>query len=185
MKIDISLAREISFGDPLIRCTLDENVPFFDGASQDHISVNINVCPGFHELIITHYNKKDSDQILDSMGTICKDKHVEIKSISIDNIEFTLDELREGHFYPVYNKNYYKQCLEQGNELPLSLSPNLYLGHNGTWKLNFNYPFTEYIINKRKKLQLDLKDSIYQSDIEHLKKAKKWFMQIPDIIWKD
>ena len=62
---------------------------------------------------------------------------------------------------------------------------NLYLGHNGTWKLNFSYPFTEYIISKRKNLQLNLKDSIYQSDIEHLKKIKSWFTQAPDIIWKD
>ena len=185
MKINISLARETHFGDPLVRCTLDENVPFFDGISQDHILVDINVSPGFHELIITHYNKKDNDQLLDSNGKICLDKHVEIKNISIDNIDFTLDELREGHFYPVYNKNYYKQCLEQGNKLPLSISPNLYLGHNGTWKLNFSYPFTEYIISKRKNLQLNLKDSIYQSDIEHLKKIKSWFTQAPDIIWKD
>ena len=185
MKIEILLNRVTYFGDPFIRCTLDENAPSFDGPSQDTISVDLRLSPGYHELVITHFHKKDSDHVLDNNGNILIDKHVEIKGISIDDIAFTVDELREGQFYPVYNRKYYDQCISRGVILPLSISPNLYLGHNGTWKISFNYPFVEYIINKRKGSGVNLQNSIYQSDVELLQRAKEWFTNAPDIIWKD
>lgn len=184
MNIKIFLKRETHFGDPLVRCGIDENAPFFDGVSQDVIAASVGVVPGFHELVITHYNKKDSDHLLDSQGHIVKDKHIEIVGIEIDEIAFHIDELREGNFYPVYNPYYYQECLDRGQPLPPSISPNLYLGHNGTWKLSFHTPFVEYIIAKRKKLNIDLDNTIFQSDAETLKKIKQWFETAPEMIWK-
>lgn len=184
MNIKIFLKRETHFGDPLIRCGIDENAPFFEGASQDMIEATIGVVPGFHELVITHYNKKDSDHLLDSQGHIVKDKYIEITGITIDEIPFYIDELREGSFYPVYNPVYYQERLDQGQPLPPSISPNLYLGHNGTWKLSFHTPFVEYIISKRKNLSIDLNNTIFQSDAETLKNIKQWFETVPEMIWK-
>jgi hypothetical protein len=185
MNIKIFLKREAYFGDPMIRCVIDETAPFFEGASQDVISAKIGLVPGYHELIITHYNKQDSDHLLDEQGNIVKDKYVEIVGIEIDDIAFSIDELREGHFYPVYNPYYYQECLDRGQKLPPSISPNLYLGHNGTWKLNFHTPFVEYIIAKRKKLNINLDNTIFQTDAETLKKIKTWFENIPDMTWKN
>lgn len=184
MKIEIKLSHEVEFGYPQIRCTIDENAPFFNGNSQEFITANIGVTPGFHELVITHYNKQVGDQCIGASGQIIKDKHVEIKEISIDDIPFYIDELREAHFYPVYNPHYYQDCINQGIALPYSISPNLYLGHNGTWKLSFHTPFIEYIIKKRQKLALNLDNSIFQSDIELLRQAKEWFNSAPEILWK-
>jgi hypothetical protein len=183
MNIKIFLKRETYFGDPLVRCSIDENTPFFEGASQDIISASIGVVPGYHELVITHYNKKDSDHVLDNQCKIVKDKYVEIIGIEIDDIAFLIDELREGHFYPVYNPCYYQEFLDRGQKLPPSISPNLYLGHNGTWKLSFHTPFVEYIIDKRKKLNINLNNTIFQSDAETLKKMKLWFQEVPDMTW--
>lgn len=183
MNIKIFLKRETYFGDPLIRCGIDENAPFFEGTSKDCIVASVGLVPGYHELVITHYNKQDADHILDQQGNLVKDKYVEITGIEIDDIEFSIDELREGHFYPVYNSHYYNEHLSQNNPLPPSICPNLYLGHNGTWKLSFHTPFVEYIINKRKNLNINLDNTIFQSDAELLQKIKKWFIAAPDMTW--
>lgn len=184
MLIEIQFSHEIEFGYPKLRCAIDENAPFYDGNSQTHITADINVAPGFHELVITHYNKQAGDQLIDSQGKIVKDKYVQIENIKIDNIAFRIEELREGHFYPVYNLDYVNDCKKQGIILPYSISPNLYLGHNGTWKLNFYTPFIDYIIKKRQEHSINLDNTIFQSDTELLARAKAWFNQVPDIIWK-
>jgi hypothetical protein len=111
------------------------------------------------------------------------DKHVEIMGIGIDDIAFSMDELRQAHFYPVYNPVYYQQQLDQGHQLPPSITPNLYLGHNGIWKLNFHTPFVEYIIQKRKNLAMNLDNTIFQSDVELLRRTKAWIQAQPDIVW--
>jgi hypothetical protein len=184
MKIEIHLDAEIEFGLPKMRCCVDENAPFFDGDFQPIVVKEIGVGPGFHELVITHYNKQAHDQSTDSDGKIIKDKHIEIKKIIIDDIALLIDELREGHFYPVYNPDYVRDCQLKKLTLPFSISPNLYLGHNGTWKLNFHAPFVEYIIEKRKNLAVNLDDSIFYSDATLLKEAKEWFLSAPEIKWK-
>jgi hypothetical protein len=184
MKIEIKLSHETEFGYPQLRCAIDENAPFYNGNSQPVIFADINMAPGYHEMVITHYNKQVDDQIIDSSGNIIKDKHVEILSISIDDILFRINELQEGHFYPVYNLDYVRDCEQQGVVLPYSISPNLYLGHNGTWKLNFYTPFIEYIIDKRQNLGVKLENTIFQSDTALLTQAKQWFDQAPDIVWK-
>jgi len=183
MNIKIITTSETHFGYPLIRCGIDENAPFFDGACQDVIEASFGIAPGYHELVITHYNKKDSEQILDHTGRIVKDKHIEIQKIIIDDLAFSIDELREGSFYPVYNPVYYQDCLNLGQPLPPSICPNLYLGHNGTWKLSFHTPFVEYIIQKRKNLAINIDHTIFQSDAELLKKIKTWFESTQDMKW--
>lgn len=183
MKIDIFLHCENRLGAPLIRCTVDEGAPFFDGPAQEHITTSLGTAPGFHELVISHYNKQDHDHVLDNQGNILIDKHVEILGIAIDDIKFNISELWQAHFYPVYNPVYYRQQLAQGNVLPPSISPNLYLGHNGIWKLNFHTPFVEYIIQKRKNLGVQLDNTIFQSDIDLLNQTKAWILAQPDIVW--
>jgi hypothetical protein len=183
MDIKILLRCESRLGAPSIRCTVDEGAPFFDGDAVEQITATIGTAPGFHELVISHYNKQDHDHQLDEYGNILIDKHVEIIGISIDDIAFSIDELREAHFYPVYNPVYYQQQLDQNNRLPPSITPNLYLGHNGIWKLSFHTPFVEYIIQKRKNLALHLDNTIFQSDIELLQQTKAWILAQPDITW--
>ena len=184
MKIEIFLKRETHFGDPLVRCTIDENAAFFDGLSQDYICAEFGVTPGFHELLITHYGKEDSDHILNDKNEIVVDKYIEIEKIIIDDIPFNMHELWQGHFYPVYNEYYVRDCQAQGIMLPPSICPNLYLGHNGTWKLSFHTPFVDYIISKRKDLTIDLENSIYRSDADLMAETKAWFLNAPDITWK-
>jgi hypothetical protein len=183
LNIEIFLHCETRLGVPHIRCTIDEGAPFFDGPAQEHISAAVGVAPGFHELVISHYNKHDDDHVLDSAGNIIIDKHVEIQGIGIDNIAFNIDELRQAHFYPVYNPVYYQQQLDQGHAPPPSITPNLYLGHNGIWKLSFHTPFVEYIIQKRKNLAMNLDNTIFQSDVELLRQTKAWIQAQPDIVW--
>lgn len=184
MKIEIFFKRETHFGDPMVRCTIDENAAFYEGTSKDYICAELGVTPGFHELLITHYGKKDSDHLLNETNEIIIDKHLEIEKIIIDDIPFNMHDLWQGYFYPVYNEYYVRDCKDQGITLPPGICPNLYLGHNGTWKLSFHTPFVEYIIDKRKNQNINLKNSMFQSDIEVMTETKKWFLTAPDILWK-
>lgn len=183
MQIQIDLRSERRLGIPCVRCIIDEGAPFFDGPCQDTITADINLAPGFHELVIVHYNKQEQDHVLDDQGRIVVDKHVEIMNIRIDDIDFLVDELREAHFYPVYSDNYVRDCQTAGVILPPSISPNLYLGHNGTWKLPFHTPFIQWIIHRRKNLAIQLDNTIFQSDVELLAESKAWFQSQPEIIW--
>jgi hypothetical protein len=183
MQIKIKFHRECRLGIPHVRCIIDEGAPFFDGPCEDVVSADIHITPGFHELVIGHYNKQDQDHVLDSQGRIIIDKHVEILGIEIDGIELRIEELREAHFYPLYNQYYVQDCKNNGITLPPSISPNLYLGHNGTWKFPFHTPFLDWIIHRRKNLSIQLDNTIFQSDVELLAESKAWFQSQPEIIW--
>ena len=115
-------------------------------------------------------------QVLDSQGNILVDKFINIDTIAIDGIKLTDRELHTGEFWPVYSLSY----VEDTQDLPDSICPNLYLGHNGTWRYRFFAPFTEWIIRERKQgPQLD--NTIFKSSQQTLEDAKSFFKDIREL----
>jgi len=180
LEFEFSAMRD--FGDPQCRIIIDEAAPTYEGPVQDKLSLSIPVTTGEHELRIVHYGKTNADHELDADGKIVKDKHFELKSLILDGVKLER-ELWDGAFFPVYNQDYVDSCKANNIKLPYSISPNLYFGHNGTWKLRFFYPVYPWLIQQRQSSP-DLKNTIFTSSDELLQQAKQYFLSAPDITWK-
>ena len=120
---------------------------------------------------ITHYKKTVNDHVLDEQENISIDKHIEIKRIVMDHVALE-SELWSGRFFPVY--------MHKSNNEPYFIQPNLYLGHNGTWQLEFITPATTWLINLRQPGP-DLTNTIFQTNQEMLDQAKNFFKDLPDV----
>jgi hypothetical protein len=144
MNIKLQFKVERRLGDPTITVIIDDNMPSYTGVCPDQLELNVPVISGCHELRIQHYGKKTTDHVYDSSGKVIIDKHVEIKSIVLDEVEL-VEELWDGEFYPVYDQDYLKDCISANIKVPYSLRPNLYLGHNGTWIFMLTYTFTRNV----------------------------------------
>lgn len=181
LKIDLKFKIEDYFGTPQCRIIVDESAPTYDGLVQPEISLSIPVTTGEHELRIVHYGKINDDHLIDN-GHLIKDKHFELVALSLDNVALER-ELWEGAFFPVYNQDYVDDCRKNNIKLPYSICPNLYFGHNGTWKFSFFYPVYPWLIQKRSNSP-DLTNTIFTSSNEILQQAKEYFLSAPDITWK-
>ena len=175
LKLDIKFTVGDKLGMPNIKILIDEYMVLYEGPAVQTFSRVVEVNPGEHELKIVHHGKKDEDHVLDDAGKILVDKFVNIDDITIDDIKLQEKELHSGEFWPVYSLSY----VETVKELPESISPNLYLGHNGTWRYKFFAPFTDWIIGERKQgPQLD--ETIFKSSKKVLSDAKDFFKDAPD-----
>jgi hypothetical protein len=182
MHIKLQFKVERSLGDPLIRIMIDDTIATYNGPCQDVFEFDLPVTVGEHELRITHYGKKDQDHVYDDQGNITVDKHVEISGIWLDEIEL-VEELWEGNFFPVYNPDYIKDLKNKGIDVPYSIKPNLYLGHNGTWQLIFNYPIASWLIEKRSN-RTKVSGADWQSSDEALLiEVKEYFSTAPELNW--
>jgi len=157
-------------------------MPSYSGPCLDFYDLNIAVIPGNHELRIQHYGKQISDHQYGTNGNVVIDKHFELTNLIFDDVILN-EELWDGEFYPVYNQDYLEECEKNNIDLPFSLKPNLYFGHNGTWILNFEYPSIDWLINLRRNKRLKVTDPDFLTHEEDLSKAKNFFLTAPDLPW--
>lgn len=176
--VDFEIGDEL--GDPLIKILIDDYIVLYEGPAIDQFNREFDINYGEHELKIVHYGKTDNDHVYNDDGSIKIDKYVHIKGISIDSVVLRDTELQTGQFWPVYSMSYVETMVTQGQDLPGYICPNLYLGHNGTWKYTFNYPFVEWIIATRNQgPQLD--STIFKTSAHLLQQAKDFFSDVPEL----
>ena len=171
MKLEITFNVELRLGVPLVKIIVDDYLTLADGPAQDEYLFDINIPDETHELKIIHYGKTPDNHTHDANGNIIIDRHVEIKSISMDYIPLER-ELWEGKFFPVY--------MHKAEDEPYFICPNLYLGHNGTWQLEFATPVAKWLIAKRK-AGPKLDKTIFKTNQEVLDSAKLFFKDLPDV----
>lgn len=171
MKIQLNFAVERRLGDPQIKITIDDYMLLYDGVAQDSLEFDVPLDDGNHELKITHHGKTVHDHVLNSNGSIAIDKHVEIVSIHLDNTPLT-GELWLGKFFPVY--------MHKNDNAPYSICPNLYLGHNGTWVLEFATPALKWLIDTRCPGP-QLSNTIFKTNHQVLQEIKTVFENLPDV----
>jgi len=171
MRLDITLSVESRLGDPHIKIIIDDYLTLVDGPAQECYNFNIQLLEEHHDLKIIHYGKTVEDHVMSEDGTIAIDKHVEIKSIVMDD-NVLVEELWSGKFYPVY--------MHKAADEPYFISPNLYLGHNGTWIMEFACPVAQWLINLRKPGPKYMA-SIFKTNQDILDSAKDYFRDLPDV----
>jgi hypothetical protein len=172
MILEIELAVERRLGDPLIKIIVDDYMTLTDGPAQDSYTFDFNIPDGNHTLKIIHYGKTVDDHVLNDTGAILIDKNVEIKSIIIDD-NILKNEMWEGKFYPSY-------LHDPGPNEPEFITPNLYLGHNGAWHLDFGSPASSWLVDKRKP-RLGYIAKVWKTNDEVLVAAKDFFKDLPDV----
>lgn len=170
MKLDVAFEIEKRLGDPLVKISIDDYQTLYAGPAQEQNHFDCLVTPGPHVLKITHYGKKLNDHAYDDAGNLIIDKHIEIKRILLDDIELH-NELWDGEFFPRYWSH------DSG---PKSIKPNLYLGYNGTWQMEFVAPAAAWIIQRRQPGP-KLEKTIFKSNQEILDTAKNFFADLPDV----
>lgn len=171
MKIQLNLAVERRLGDPLIKVTIDDYMLLYNGVAQDCLEFDVPLDDGRHQLKITHHGKTVHDHVLNADGSIAIDKHVEIVGLELDEVALT-SELWSGKFFPVY--------LHKADNEPYSISPNLYLGHNGTWVLEFATPAVKWLIDVRQPGP-QLKNTIFKTNHQVLEEIKTMIENLPDV----
>lgn len=171
MRLEIDLDVERRLGDPMIKIVIDDYLTLYDGVAQNYYDFDIDLIDGGHDLTIVHYGKLPEHHVLDSQGDIIIDRHVEIKNIKLDKILLE-SELWNGKFFPVY--------MHKHDNEPYFICPNLYLGHNGAWKLEFATPAVTWLIETRKPGP-KLAGTIFKTNSETLEIAKNFFKDLPDV----
>lgn len=171
MKLKIQFDVERRLGDPQLKILVDDYLTLYDGSAQDEYEFNCDIEDGMHELKILHYGKTKHDHGYDETGRLSIDKHVEIKIIELDDVLLE-KELWGGKFYPVY--------LHKKDSDPVFISPNLYLGHNGVWIIEFATPTTDWLINLRRPGP-KLAGTIFKTNSELVSIAKDFFKDLPDV----
>lgn len=180
MHLEIEFEVGDQLGTPTVKILIDDYVVLYEGPATQLFERDFDLNLGEHELKIVHYGKTDDDHLYNTDGSIAVDKYVYIKKIAIDQVSLTDKELQSGQFWPVYSRSYVETMIAQRQELPSYISPNLYLGHNGTWKYTFFNPFVEWII-KNRKLGPQLENTIFKTSDHILKEAKEFFLNAPNI----
>lgn len=171
MKLEIDFSVERRLGDPKIKIIIDDYVTLYNGVAQEQFVFEVDLLDGGHDLKIIHYDKQPEHHVYDASGNVQIDRHVEIKRISFEDVELKR-ELWDGKFFPVY--------MHRANNEPYFICPNLYLGHNGTWKYEFVTPVLPWLIACRKSgPQLD--NTIFQTNAVVLQEAKNFFKDLPDV----
>lgn len=178
IKINFSLGDKL--GTPNVKILIDDYVVLYEGPAMEVFDRTFDIDDGEHELKIVHYGKTHNDHVLDADGNIAIDKFIHIDSIAIDNIKLRNEELWSGEFWPVYERDYVEDMIQRGEDLPPSISPNLYLGHNGTWRYRFFAPFVDWIITQRS-LGPKLDGTIFKSSKQVLESAKNFFKDLPEL----
>jgi hypothetical protein len=168
-------------GTPTIKILIDDYVVLYEGPAITHFDREFDLDSGEHELKIVHFGKTDQDHLYHPDGSIAVDKYVYIKSITIDQVKLSDADLHTGQFWPVYSLSYVSDIVDAGQELPSYISPNLYLGHNGTWRYTFFNPFIDWIIERRQHHRIDLNNTIFKTSACVLQEAKEFFKDLPEI----
>ncbi len=171
MKLEINFAVERRLGNPQIKIIVDDYITLYNGDALDQFDFDIDLTNGGHDLKIIHYDKKPEHHVHDPYGNIVIDRHIEIKRIALDKVNLER-ELWDGKFYPVY--------MHKADNEPYFICPNLYLGHNGTWKYEFVTPVLPWLIASRNQGP-KLANTIFQTNASILEEAKNFFKDLPDV----
>jgi len=181
MHIVIDLEIGDQLGIPQIKILIDDYIVLYEGPAIPKFDREFDIDSGEHELKIVHFGKTDQDHVYHPDGSIAVDKYVYIKSITIDQVKLLDSELQSGQFWPVYSLSYVSDIVDAGQELPSYISPNLYLGHNGTWRYTFFNPFIDWIIECRQQHRINLNNTIFKTSARVLEEAKQFFKDLPEI----
>ena len=172
MKLSIDFEYMDKFGTPKVSVYVD-NIELYNGPVSHQFDFDVELSDGSHILRIAHYEKGVTD--FDEEH----DKHIVIKQIRLDEVD--LDQLEynklthRGKFYPDYEESYVRTCREQNIEMPEYFCPNHYLGHNGSWVLDFSTPAYDWIIKEQKPSGINLEDTIFSTGADSLLKVKNFF----------
>jgi hypothetical protein len=159
------------FGIPQIKIAIDDYMLLYDGPAKESFEFDIPLDDGNHELKIVHHGKTVDDHLVDDRGQIIQDKFVEIQRIWMDGVELQ-QELWTARFFPVY--------MHKADHEPYYISPNLYLGHNGSWIMDFATPALIWLINLRQPGP-SLDGTIFKTSRQVLQEMKQAFMDLPDV----
>ncbi len=171
MKLELEFKVERRLGTPQIKIIIDDYITLHDGDAQDSFAFDVDLPDGGHDLKIVHSGKQPHHHVYDPYGNIVIDQHVQILRIALDQVDLE-HELWDGKFFPVY--------MHRADNEPYYISPNLYLGHNGTWKLEFVSPAVPWLIAQRRSgPQLD--NTIFKTNASILQDAKLFFQDLPDV----
>jgi len=172
MLIHMAFAWNDFFRVPTITVGID-HIVLYNSTVQNEIELSHDLGAGPHEFWIQHYGKQahETDQH--------NDTHVFLQRLLFDQID--LDQIdyckltHKGRYYPQYNPNYVKTCAEQQVELPEYIQPNHYFGHNGTWRLTFDAPVMNWIIEEQNPSGMNLEDTMFSSSQITLQQVKDLF----------
>jgi len=171
LRLDIDFNVERRLGDPMVKIVVDDYLTLYDGVAQDHYEFNIDLIDGGHDLTVVHYGKLPEHHRYNEQGAVDIDRHIEIKSIKLDHIVLEA-ELWTGKFFPVY--------MHKPDNEPYFICPNLYLGHNGAWKMEFATPAAQWLIDLRRPGP-KLAGTIFKTNSDTLTMAKNFFKDLPDV----
>ena len=172
MDIEVTFTYNDHFRRPTLAMGLDELV-LYDGPVESQFVFTVDIEPGSHQFWIRHHGKQiheTNDQ---------HDCHLFIESIKLDGVD--LDQVEycklthRAKFYPVYEPTYIETCVNSGIALAEYLSPNHYLGHNGTWILDFSAPALLWIITEQNPSGMHLEDTIFSTSNTVLEDVKQFF----------
>jgi len=129
---------------------------------------------------IEHYGKLDDYTSCDEEGNILGDCALEILSLQLNNIEYSLTMLYNNPFIPEYSESNLLYAREHGITLNKELYNSLYFGFNGKyvvkfWTIESSRYFTNMLdiernLHTEHHVNIPLKE---QSDINHLVDLKK------------
>ena len=172
MLIHMAFAWNDFFRVPTITVGID-HIVLYNSTVQNEIELSHDLGAGPHEFWIQHHGKQahETDQH--------NDTHVFLQRLLFDQID--LDQIdyckltHKGRYYPEYNPDYVKTCAEQQVELPEYIQPNHYFGHNGTWRLTFDAPVMNWIIEEQNPSGMNLEDTMFSSSQITLQQVKDLF----------
>ncbi len=171
MKLEIDFFVERRLGNPQVKIIVDDYISLYTGDAQENFQFDVDLPNGGHDLKIVHYDKKPNHHVHDTSGNIVIDRHIEIKRIALEEVDLER-ELWDGKFFPVY--------MHKADNEPYFICPNLYLGHNGTWKYEFVTPVLPWLIACRQSGP-KLDNTIFQTNAAILEEAKNFFKDLPDV----
>jgi len=99
-----------------------------------------------YQLVIKRSNKSNGQTVVNEKGDILKDQLLNIKTISIDDIDLG-SLIYEGVYTPNYPEPWATQQKKQGHELKTSFTNVTQMGHNGTWTFGFTSPFYMWLLH--------------------------------------
>ena len=130
MKIKLVLEPVQSVNWPKVRFEVNKNIIFDDYCKPNEgkyfvWNVYLENLKDNNEIIVTHYDKKQSDTIIDDEGNIEKDRAIMLKSLEFDGEPVPEVILYDQKFYPDWP------------DTPDYIKNNLYFGFNGYYVYNF------------------------------------------------
>lgn len=144
--IKFSFVLEPRFWDmpPTIKILVDQDVMFNGVVDQpcQLIEFDATMLAGKHKLTIQRYGKT-IDQTVNEKDQLLLIKQIEIDGINIQNIVWS-----SSLFYPEYPEPWASQQRAAGINLEYPVLGETFLGHNGSWEIEFTSPFYQFLINQ-------------------------------------